>query len=259
MLNRIRNRYQNQKYISVRIIWFHRGKSVSHNLGVRIFEPTVDERDRSAASDLIATWTKRVLAEFAITDRDLAFCTSDSGSDVKRALETRFDLPREWCISHLCHLALSEAFGTSLDPNKSKNKEAREIISKIRSTFETVNKSPALKCIFDEKVTEEFERTFKLKNAPAHRWSAIEGVTKRLLFLFLQINSAFIQHQLEFPLETEEDVVVEYHSIIRMIRAVQNTAQKTKSFVGVAVFLQMVHVFKTTLDPQRPLQLFRPR
>jgi hypothetical protein len=41
---------------------------------------------------------------------DVLTSTSDSGSDVKRTLDILIDAWWEWCISHLIHLAFTEAF-----------------------------------------------------------------------------------------------------------------------------------------------------
>jgi hypothetical protein len=54
---------------------------------------------------------KMILEEFKIDAKDhvLTSCT-DSGSNVKWALEVMFPTIREWCVSHLLHLTLADAF-----------------------------------------------------------------------------------------------------------------------------------------------------
>jgi hypothetical protein len=73
---------------------------------------------------------KMILKEFHIEAEDdvLTSCT-DSGSDVKRALELVFPTIRELCVSHLLHLVLADAFGSHVDPKKTKNSEVRELMN----------------------------------------------------------------------------------------------------------------------------------
>ena len=74
-----------------------------------------------------------ILKEFSITpEHDVLTSCTDSGSDVKRALEQVFPTMQEWCVLHLMHLALADAFGSHVNHKKSKNSEMREFISQCR-------------------------------------------------------------------------------------------------------------------------------
>jgi hypothetical protein len=100
---------------------------------------------------------------------------------VKRALEVVFPTHPEWCLSHILHLALADAFGSHIDPNKMKNSEVRELMNTCRKVVETVNKSKLLKIKVDNNMLTEFGKICKLRNSPNHRWSAMEDVLVRIL------------------------------------------------------------------------------
>jgi hypothetical protein len=112
-------------------------------------------------------WSLGVLEEFDIKVMlDVLTSTSDSGSDVKRTLDILIDAWWEWCISHLIHLALTEAFGTSIDPNNSKNVDTCCFFQRIKKVIEAVNKSEYLQGAFKEVMLELLETYLKLLNSP---------------------------------------------------------------------------------------------
>jgi hypothetical protein len=107
--------------------------NIGYNLAVRQFAPTTDERQAKQLSTILHKWSSGVLEEFSIKVMfDVPTSISDSRSDVKRTLDILIDAWWEWCISHLIHLALTEAFGTSIDPNNSKNVDARYFFHRIK-------------------------------------------------------------------------------------------------------------------------------
>jgi hypothetical protein len=95
----------------------------------------------------------------------LTSCT-DSGSNVKQALEVVFPTIREWCRSHLLHLALPDAFGSPVDPNKTKKSEVCNLMTSCHKIIETVNKSKMLKIKIDNKMLEDTGTVCKLRNPP---------------------------------------------------------------------------------------------
>jgi hypothetical protein len=64
---------------------------------------------------------------------------------------------------------LADAFGSSVDPNKSKNSDTRLFITKCRKMIEKVNKSKVLKAKIESKMLNEFGKVMKLRNSPPHR------------------------------------------------------------------------------------------
>jgi hypothetical protein len=153
---------------------------------------------------------------------------------------------REWCVSHLTHLALSDAFGSSVDPNKTKKKsDMRSVLTKCRKIIEKVNKSEWLKESIELHMQRNHGKVVKLKNSPAHRWSAMEEVLLRVLKFWNQINKGFLECNLPFTIANERKLILELRSIIHPIQHIQRMAQKMKGLC-VRPFL----VFFQILFPQ---------
>jgi hypothetical protein len=104
-------------------------------------------------------------------------------------------LMHKWCISHLFHLSLINAFGIHLDPTKCKNKDARKVFVDVRSVVETINKSEALKDIVDVATKDEFGYFTKQKIVLGHWWSTNTIVLKQLIGAHSPIIFAFHQQQ----------------------------------------------------------------
>ena len=163
----IQNEVQNKKMIWVRISYVHENKLCSHNLGVRGFNPGREEFAGKAATELLVQWTTTILKEFSIIpEQDILTSCIDSGSDVKKALEKVFPTFREWCVSHLIHLALADAFVSHIDPKKSKNSEMRDFLTHCRKVIEKVNKSKTLKVTLKKKVTHQIWSEYEAQKQP---------------------------------------------------------------------------------------------
>ena len=145
----------------------------SFNLGVRAFTPNSEHRSEKQVSDLLFDWTRRTLRDYGLDTTDVLCATSDSGSDIKRVFEKKFKVPREWCLPHLIHRAIQDAFGSSSkDKAKSKNQEAYQITKDMRRVIEFFNKSPkATQCLREEQ-SDEFGKIMKLVNFAHQRWSS---------------------------------------------------------------------------------------
>ncbi len=145
-LDLIKSKMSNHKYLALQVCFnMSTMFNIGYNLAVRRFAPTTDERQAEQISTIWHEWSSGVLEEFDIkVILDVLTSTSDSGSVVKRTLDILIDAWWEWCISHLIHLALTEAFGTSIDPNNSKNVDARCFFQRIKKVIEAVNKSEYL-------------------------------------------------------------------------------------------------------------------
>jgi hypothetical protein len=109
-LDLIQNAVQNKKLIGVRVSYIRGQDMKSWNLAVRGYNPTEQEVREGKASALLINWLGYIMREYDI-DPEVHVLTSctDSGSDVKRALEVELPTHREWCVSHLIHLALGDA------------------------------------------------------------------------------------------------------------------------------------------------------
>jgi hypothetical protein len=214
-LDLIQNEVQNKKMIGVRVSYVHDKELISYNIAVRGFNPTREEYDAKPASELLMDWCKLILREFKIdAEKHVLTSCTDSGSDVKKALEKVFPTMHEWCISHLTHLALADAFGSHVDPNKTKNSDMREFIGRSRKVIEKVNKSKTLKITLERKLLTDFGHNMKLRNSPSHRWSATEDVFVRLLKCWAQIRNAFVEEGIHFPLANDRTLLLELRSVI---------------------------------------------
>ncbi len=173
-------------------------------------------------------------------------------------MEKVFPTHREWCVSHLLHLALADAFGSSVDPNKTKNKDVRLLLNQCRKVIETVNKSKVLKLNVDKNMLNDYGRVIKLKNSPSHRWSAVEDVLLRLLKHWNSISNAFNEIRTEFPIKNEKRVLIELRSIIHPVRHIQTVAQRTKQLVVFQVYLLMMQLYFGLLNKHNAMDLYDP-
>jgi hypothetical protein len=258
-LDLIQNEVQNKKMIGVRVSYVHDKELISYNIAVRGFNPTREEYDAKPASELLMDWCKLILREFKIdAEKHVLTSCTDSGSDVKKALEKVFPTMREWCISHLTHLALADAFGSHVDPNKTKNSDMREFIGRCRKVIEKVNKSKTLKITLERKLLTDFGHNMKLRNSPSHRWSATEDVFVRLLKCWAQIRNAFVKEGIHFPLGNEWTLLLELRSVIHPLRFIQTMAQKTKELAVFQVYILLMEAYFGVLDDTKPLPIYDP-
>jgi hypothetical protein len=255
----IQNELQNKKMIGVRISYVHENQLCSHNLAVRGFNPGREQMESQAASELLVDWCTIILKEFGITpEQDILTSCTDSGSDVKKALEKVFPTIREWCVSHLTHLALADAFGSHIDPKKTKNSDMRNFLMRCRKVIEKVNKSKNLKVTLEKKLLTEFGQNMKLRNSPSHRWSATEDVFVRLLRCWSSIRNSFIEEGIPFPISNDRELMLELRSLIHPLRFIQTTAQKTKELAVLQVYVLLMEAYFGVLDDRTPLNIYDP-
>ena len=260
-LDLIKSKTSNQKFVALRVCFNALEKvNLGYNLVVRRFAPTTRERQECQLSAILTDWADGILKEFDIDIlRDVLTSCSDSGSDVKCALDVLIDAWWEWCISHLSHLALTDAFGMSIDPAKSKNVVARKFFKKIKKVIEAINKSELLGGAFKAAMMEIFATYLKLINSPQHRWSATALVLERLLICWDAIILAFRDLQRPVPLtDSDHTSCIEFYSIIEPVCAVQIKAQAMQSFVMIDVYIMLYTLITTTLDLGKPLALLEP-
>ncbi|PTQ29026.1 hypothetical protein MARPO_0149s0019 [Marchantia polymorpha] len=207
-LDLIKSKTSNEKYLALRVCFnTRRQTNIGYNLAVRRFAPTTDERLAEKASAVLDQWSQGVLSEFGIeVRRDVLTSVSDSSSDVKRTLQVLMDAWWEWCISHLSHLAQTDAFGTAIDPVASKNALARVFFRTIKKVIESVNKSEYLQGAFEAAMIDKFSVYLKLLNAPQHRWSATALVLEQLLLCWDPLKLAYYNCQRFFSLTDEDQV-----------------------------------------------------
>ena len=65
-------------------------------------------------------------------------------SEVKHLCNTLLPSQRDWRLSHMCNRSLVEAFGTAMNPHKSKNNDFCDFLTAVRRIIEHVFKRQAL-------------------------------------------------------------------------------------------------------------------
>ena len=84
---------------------------------------------------------------------DFASCTTDSGSDIRAMCVNQardFGIQWDWCTSHMVNKACEHAFCTSLDPAKSKNKLARDMVQLAVTIIKRIANSPTWRAKFED-------------------------------------------------------------------------------------------------------------
>ena len=129
-------------------------------------------------SNTLKRWCEKVLSEFG---KDLCSATSDSGSHVKRLCCKLLKSHWDWCVSHLSHCALVEAFGTNLNIRMCKNMSFRGLLKKVKSVIEHVHKSPKMRTQFEDLQFERIGTRLKLIQDMPHRWLGTIRLFSRFL------------------------------------------------------------------------------
>ncbi len=257
-LDLINNKMSNQKYLALRMCFNTSTRfNIGYNLAVRRFAPITDERQAEQLSTILHEWSSGILEEFGIKVMlDVLTSTSDSGSDVKRTLDILIDVWWEWCISHLIHLALMEAFGTSIDLNNSKNVDAHCFFQRIKKVIEAMNKSEYLQGAFEEAMLELLEMYLKLLNSPQHRWSSTTFVLERILIAWEPLLQAYRKLNRLVPLiDMDRTLCIKFYSMIEPIRAIQIKAQAMQTFVIIDVYVMLYSLYTTVLDVNKSFEL----
>lgn len=78
------------KFIGIMATMNCSGVNKSYNLAVREYNLTLKERRDNQTSDLLINWLWAIFAEFNIDTDSILISSTDSGSDIKRALEIVF-------------------------------------------------------------------------------------------------------------------------------------------------------------------------
>jgi hypothetical protein len=152
-----------------------------------------------------------------------------------------------------------KAFGTLIDPNNSKNVDARCFFQRIKKVIEAVNKSEYLQGAFEEAMLELLETYLKLFNSPQHRWSSTTLVLERILIAWEPLLQAY--HKLNRPVpltDMDSTLCIEFYSMIELVWAIQIKAQTMQTFVIVDVYVMLYSLYTTFLDVSKPLELIIP-
>ncbi|CAN0346503.1 unnamed protein product, partial [Ascophyllum nodosum] len=181
--------------------------------------------------DLRHALISATLAEYGITLSNLAGGTTDSGPDVK-AMSIHFLLANhriwwDWCDCHLADKAAENAFGTSADPQKSKNKGARDVLKLVIKTATKVNQSPTFKQKFEELELEMLDEICKITKHAPQRWLSLVRTIERIIRLWHVLRKLYANDGEEFPLDKDsnKDAILQLYSLLQPLSAITRDGQ----------------------------------
>jgi hypothetical protein len=153
-------------------------------------------------------------------------------------------------------MALTKAFGTLIDPNDSKNVDARCFFQTIKKVIKVVNKSEYLQGAFEEAMLELLETYLKLFNSPQHQWSSTTLILERILIAWELLLKAYRKFNRPVPLtDMDHTLCIEFYSMIEPVQVVRIKAQAMQTFVIVDVYVMLYSLYTTILDVSKPLEL----
>lgn len=202
------------------------------------------------------------LAEYGINLYDLAGGTTDSGPDVK-AMCVNFllgvhDIPWDWCDCHLADKAAENAFGTSADPQKSKNKDAREIMRLVIKTAAKVNQSATFKQKFEEIQLAMLDEIFKITKHAPQRWLSLVRVMERIIRLWHVLRKVYADDGEEFPLDkgNNKDAILQLYSLLQPLTVLTRDGQYGAVPMTAEMHMAFAVLKTEVLDPAQPLRVF---
>eukprot|EP00952_Eustigmatos_sp_NYUAD-ZCMA_P011831 47839-Eustigmatos_ZCMA.PRE.1 len=129
----------------------------------------------------------------------------------------------EWCLAHMLHNAVREAFGQEEDAAKVKNRIARGLIGLVRKMIESINKSQRKKIGLADLEMDVFDTSYKLVNACPTRWTSLVKVLERVLKVWKPLTQLYDKDEVveeqdsKFPLKGRRRVFLELYSILRAV------------------------------------------
>uniref|UniRef100_A0A6S7ZVB6 HAT C-terminal dimerisation domain-containing protein n=1 Tax=Aplanochytrium stocchinoi TaxID=215587 RepID=A0A6S7ZVB6_9STRA len=227
----------------------------TYSLAVRPFhrqfkQKRTEDADQKRMSELLYDWCEKTLHSYGLEMKNIISGTSDSGSDVKRMFTLIENASWEWCIPHIISRVCIDSFGASINKDKSKNKEAREVVDKIKKVLETVNKGTKIKEILDE-LNESSERYRKMLSYAPQRWQSLGRVVDRVLENWEELREAFIKIENSWLLKDYKDTILEFDAMLQQIGEVVRATQGRDIISALVQFFLLY----TNLGPDKGLKL----
>lgn len=254
------SKFSGQKYLGIRIYFIDKHFNyISKLLAVKLFNPSSQLRANiPRLSNIMKVWVEAVLEEFGLVANDIMSCTTDAGSDIRRLGSILLGCKWEWCIPHLLNCALVDSFGSSLNPNMSKNVLARAVIGRAKKLIEFVNKShPAQTCL-QEVQLEHAESALRLISDVPQRWKSTANLLQRILFLWKDVRLMMSRLGKPFPNDADHPLLLQLYSLMSPITDLITTAQgasvpEAHRVIGTLLFLK-----QTVLNIAAPLTIIDP-
>ncbi|CAN0454371.1 unnamed protein product, partial [Ascophyllum nodosum] len=188
--------------------------------------------------------------------------TTDSGPDVKAMcvnfLLALHDVCWDWCDCHLATKAAEHAFGTSADPQKSKNPGARSIFTLITKTAARVNQSPSFKQKFEELQLDMLDEVRKITKHSNHRWLSMVRTLERIIRLWHVFRRLLAELGEKFLLEEDDNknAVLQLFSILQPLSAITRDGQFGEVPMTAEMHMAFAVLKMEVLDPSKPLRVF---
>lgn len=226
------------------------------------YAPSADVQAAGKASEILFVVFKSVLSEFGVKISDLAGGTTDSGSDVKAMCVNFLLAPHkvswDWCVCHLADRAAEHAFGTSADPQKSKNKDAREVVQLVIKAAGKVNQSHIFKQKFDEAQLEMTGEVLKIRKHAPQRWLSLVRVMERIIRLWHVLRKVYANDGIEFPLDKgdNKDDILQLYSLLQPLAAITRDGQYGAVPMSAEMHMAFAELKQEVVDPIKPLRVF---
>lgn len=229
---------------------------------VKHYAPSAEAQETQKASEILFTIFKSVLAECGIKLENLAGGTTDSGPDVKAMcinfLLAVYKIWWDWCSCHLADKAAEHAFGTSADPQKSKNKEARQVVQLVIKAAAKVNQSSTFKQKFEETQLDMLNQVLKISKHAPQRWLSLVRVMERIIRLWHVLRQVYVKGGEECPLDKEnnKDDILQLYSLLQPLAAITRDGQYGAVPMTAEIHMSFADLKKNVLDPTKPLRVF---
>ncbi|CAB1104006.1 unnamed protein product [Ectocarpus sp. CCAP 1310/34] len=217
---------------------------------IKRYQPSQDAVGEAKASEVLLEIVNAILHEFGLRPSDLASGTTDSGLDVKsvsvNGLHPQFGVLWNCCFYHLMVKAAEDGFGTHVDPQKSKNPKARDMLKKLINLVGTLHRSSNFKAKFGDLQVDVWGEVFP--NQAPQRWLTLVPTLERVIRLWHVLRKLYSDTGKTFPLEEGDitDCILQLNSLLQPLSSVTRDGQ-----YGGAPMLKM-----RVLDPSEELKVF---
>ena len=247
------------KYLGIRLYFVDRHFNYSSRLlAVKPFNPATEMRESAQLSDILFIWVKDVLLEYTLSPSDLLSATTDSGGDIQRLGNVVIGCKWDWCLPHLLNCALVDAFGTSVDPARSKNREVRDVLMNAKRCIEYVNKSHPAQVCLDEVQREHGKHSLHLLSDVPQRWKSTVNLLERLLLIWKEVRLMYSTMGKAFPIDADHTLLLQLYSMLLPIAAIMTAAQGGSFPEGPNIAAKLSIARQKVLNLLAPLEVFDP-
>ena len=229
---------------------------------VKLYAPSSQVQDAGKASDALFTIFRATLGEYGITIADLAGGTTDSGPDVKSMcvspLLDDHNICWDLCDCRLACKAAENAFGSSADPQNSKNPGARSIFNLVTQTAARVNRSASFKQKFEELQLDMLDDVFKTTKQAPQRWLGVVRTLERIIRLWHVFRGLYAEVGAQFPLEEDDNknAVLQLYSLLQPLSMITRDGQYSAVPMTAEMHMAFAVLKIEVLDPAKPLRVF---